>query len=426
MWTPRIPKSLIGVGLLALSSSQGVLGATGGSFCGNLVCVGATIKGSDTYYTLNTTVSFSNLGWIAAGFGESMVGSPMMIMWPNSDGTITLSQRQATAHAEPQVVASPPRVATVQTAFSSLTGPGVSLTFSVPSSGQSTENMIYAMSLRKPSSSDPAATLQQHSVNGAFQLDLTQTVPDLTAGSPAASASGGASATSNALPVPTPGSGSSNSSPVSIPYSPSEKKLIAHGVLSALGFCFFLPIGVLQARFLRIWFPGWFKTHWFVQAGLAGPCIIAGFALAVNTISKNKGSHFADKHMIIGLVLFLLYICQALYGLVIHLVKSPNRKKRPIQNYGHAILGLGLIILALYQVWLGFNHEWPLVTGRDKKRGARVFWIIWIVILGAAYVLGLGLLPKQYKSEAEAVQRREKSQALGASDDDVHPIAGRA
>ncbi|QRV75581.1 cytochrome b561 domain-containing protein [Ceratobasidium sp. AG-Ba] len=411
-------RRLLGVGALVLSRIDQVLAANGGSFCTNVLCVGATISGGNTFYALNTSVPFNSLGWMAvwiSGFGTGMVGSPMVILWPNADGTITLSQVRITAHAEPQVVSSPARVASLQTSFSTLTGSAVTLTFSMPSSGQTNEDMIYALSTQKPGSSDPAATLVEHNFKGTFQLDLTQTVPDLAT----PSATGTASATGSALPVPT----QVNNQPFVLALTSTDKKFIAHGVLSALGFCFFLPIGVLQARFLRIWWPMWFKTHWIVQAGLAGPCIVAGFALGVKAVAENGGSHFGDKHMVIGLVLFLLYALQAVYGLIIHLVKSPNRRKRPIQNYGHAILGLGIMILAMYQVWLGFNEEWAKATGRTKpKRGLRIFWIVWVAILGGAYALGLALLPKQYESEAEAVRNREKTNESG-SKEEVYPLS---
>lgn len=42
-----------------------------------------------------------------------MSGTSMVIVWPNSDGTFTLSQRIGTGHVEPSVDSSPPRVATV-------------------------------------------------------------------------------------------------------------------------------------------------------------------------------------------------------------------------------------------------------------------------------------------------------------------------
>lgn len=47
-----------------------------------------------------------------------MARTPMVIMWANADGSITLSQRQAAGEIEPTVVASPPRVATLQSSLS--------------------------------------------------------------------------------------------------------------------------------------------------------------------------------------------------------------------------------------------------------------------------------------------------------------------
>lgn len=416
MLIPPLFNSLLGVGLLALSGATNVLAASGGSHCVNTMCVGATISGGNTFYTLNTTIPFSKLGWIAIGFGTRMAGSPMVILWPNSDGTITLSQRSSTDQSEPKVDTSPARVATVQTALSTFTGSAVTLSFSAPSSGQTTENLIYGLSMRNPGSKDPAASLQEHNYKGNFQLDLTQTVADLPTASSTNTATG--STTPTSLPVPT---GTSESMPVSFPYTSTEKMFIGHGVFSAIGFCFLLPIGVLQARFLRIWWPKWFKTHWIVQAGLAGPFIIVGFGLGVYAVHQSGGGHFDDKHMIIGLILLIIYAVQALYGYIIHVVKSPNRKRRPIQNYGHSILGLGLITLSLYQVWSGFDDEWSSATGRDQPgRGLYIFWIVWVVALGIAYVVGLALLPKQYDSEARS---RNKSRITSTSDD-AFPMTG--
>ncbi|CAE6420825.1 hypothetical protein RSOLAG1IB_03757 [Rhizoctonia solani AG-1 IB] len=421
----RLPSMWSRVGLFAITAARYATAATGGSYCGTLVCVSGMISGSNTIYTLNTTTSFANVGWMAVGFGQRMVGSPMVIMWANDDGSLVLSQREATAHAQPLVVSNPPRVAAIRSDLSTLTGPAVSFSFSVPSSGQTSESMIYAFGRTKPNSNSVSATLAQHAVTGSFTLDLTGTIPDSPLVSGTATGTGSVVTATTTLAVPTQTGGSSGDT-LTIPYSTAEKKLLAHGILSALGFCFFLPIGVLQARFLRIWWPTWFKTHWIVQAGLAGPFIIAGFALAVNVVQEAGMRHFDDKHTIIGLVLFLLYVCQALYGLIIHLVKNPYRRRRPAQNYGHAILGLGVIALSLYQVWIGFNHKWASTTGRDKpSQGLRTFWIVWVVILGAAYIIGLALLPKQYKAEKYAVQDGGKNIDPSASDVNVHPMSTR-
>ncbi|ELU45594.1 nucleoside diphosphate kinase [Rhizoctonia solani AG-1 IA] len=422
----RLPSIWPRVGLFAIATARYAAAATGGSYCGTIPStqrpLSQTLAGWQCALMCSTREVTSLIQVNCSGFGESMVGSPMVIMWANEDGTLVLSQREATvAHAQPQVVSTPPRVAAIRSDLSTLTGSAVSFSFSVPSSGQSSERMIYAFGRTKPNSNSVSATLAQHSVTGSFTLNLAGTVPD----SPLISASPGGtgSVTTTTLAVPTQ-SGGSGSDTLTIPYSAAERKLLAHGILSALGFCFFLPIGVLQARFLRIWWPTWFKTHWIVQAGLAGPFIVAGFALAVNVVQEAGMRHFNDKHTIIGLVLFLLYVCQALYGLIIHIVKDPYRRRRPAQNYGHAILGLAIIALSLYQVWLGFNHEWPSTTGRDRPaQGLRTFWIIWVVVLGAAYIIGLALLPKQYKAERYAVQDGGKNVGYSASDVNVHPMS---
>jgi hypothetical protein len=47
-----------------------------------------------------------------SGFGSYMGNSPMIIMWPNEDGSFTLSQRKAPYETEPKVDADPPFAAT--------------------------------------------------------------------------------------------------------------------------------------------------------------------------------------------------------------------------------------------------------------------------------------------------------------------------
>lgn len=48
-----------------------------------------------------------------SGFGTQMSDAKMVILWPNMDGTVTLSQRTATGLVEPDPDPNPPRVATL-------------------------------------------------------------------------------------------------------------------------------------------------------------------------------------------------------------------------------------------------------------------------------------------------------------------------
>ena len=56
----------------------------------------------------------------------------MVIMWPNSDGTITLSQRTAPGEVMPTLDSNPARVATADAASSDVTGSEPTLVFSIP------------------------------------------------------------------------------------------------------------------------------------------------------------------------------------------------------------------------------------------------------------------------------------------------------
>jgi hypothetical protein len=48
-----------------------------------------------------------------SGTGSQMAGSSMVVVWPNTDGTVTVSQRTATGNVQPVLVSSPPSIATL-------------------------------------------------------------------------------------------------------------------------------------------------------------------------------------------------------------------------------------------------------------------------------------------------------------------------
>ena len=56
----------------------------------------------------------------SSGFGDSMTTSQMVIMWPNKDGSVTLSQRKASSHTQPQVDGAPQRRAQTHLAISAV------------------------------------------------------------------------------------------------------------------------------------------------------------------------------------------------------------------------------------------------------------------------------------------------------------------
>ena len=90
-----------------------------------------------------------------------------------------------------------------------------------------------------------------------------------------------------------------------------------------------------------------------MSRSIAGPIIIAGFALGVHSVKESGSPKLGDKHKKLGVALFVLYLAQVMGGLIIHFFKptwSPKLFRKPVQNYFHAIVGILIMALAFYQV----------------------------------------------------------------------------
>lgn len=205
----------------------------------------------------------------------------------------------------PTVVSSPPRVATAQPTLSSTSGSQPKFGYSIPVSlytlhfrgyflilgGQAnsdtTQSLIWAFGTTNPGSSSVSANLQQHLSSGTLSLDLTKQLSGdgTSLSNPAASNAGGAG-------------GSSQGSAISIPLLPYQKLIIAHASILGVAFLILLPAGALFARFLRTFTRSWFKGHWIIQFGLAGPLIVIGVALGIASVHSEGSQHLDDTHKV--------------------------------------------------------------------------------------------------------------------------------
>ncbi|TDL21688.1 CBD9-like protein [Rickenella mellea] len=362
------------------------------------MCMSAVVNGSEVQYVLQSTGS-KTVGWMAIGFGQTMANSPMVIMWSNSDGSVTLSQRQASAEVMPTVVASPPRVATLSQSLTTASGSQPKFGFTIASNGLTKQNIIWAFGTTNPGSSAVNAPLTQHdpSGSGTLSLDLSKTTTTTGSADPASASSS----------PTTTGSGSSSGGTTTgsnlSTYLPYQKLIIAHASVSSIAFLVFLPFGALLARYLRTFSPSWFRGHWIVQFGLGGPLAITGVALGIASVSSQGVKHLDDDHKKWGIGLLILYLVQCSLGGVIHFFKpSPSSRfsgRRPPQNYTHAVLGLAIIVLGFVQVRSGYHTEWPKMTGRSVPNAVGIVWYIWLVVLPLAYGAGLFLLPRQFAQE---------------------------
>ncbi|KIJ39421.1 hypothetical protein M422DRAFT_257740 [Sphaerobolus stellatus SS14] len=178
-----------------------------------------------------------------------------------------------------------------------------------------------------------------------------------------------------------------------------EKTIIVHGIMSTVAFLLVLPAGIYLARFTRTFNNKWYTGHWIIQGVLGGLTVVIGVGLgflADNQVPEERESPHKD----IGKVILFLYFAQCALGAFIHFVKIRFRWGRPPQNYFHAILGLLIVGLSVYQIWLGFAREWPGATGRPNLSSAyTIAWLTWSIALVVLYAGGLTLLPRQWRQE---------------------------
>ncbi|KAG7439474.1 uncharacterized protein BT62DRAFT_938978 [Guyanagaster necrorhizus] len=373
MYLPRVTPLLTLCGLVVAVQSSNSSSVTGDSRCGQYMCVKATVNETTVQYALSSTGS-RTAGWMGIGFGSQMDNTQMVIMWSNSDGSITLSQRLGDGHNLPRVDSSPDRVATLVEAESSTLTSNTTFTFTVDTTNATTQRIIFGFGSTNPGSSSVDADLAEHISYGSFDLNLNGNITSRD------------------------------------PLESYERMLIAHAILCILGFLLFLPFGSLLARYLRTFTPKWYTGHWISQFALAGPLITVGFALGVQGVSLQHVPHLDDDHQKWGAGIFVLYLAQCAIGAFIHWVKPKKRLGRPPQNYFHAVLGLIVIGLSFYQVRTGYVSEWPNTTGRGTvANGANIVWYIWVVLLPVLYLAGLAFLPKQYRQEANARKERINS-----------------
>ncbi|KAG9299357.1 hypothetical protein G9A89_014005 [Geosiphon pyriformis] len=232
----------------------------------------AAKNGSSTNnYATFTLTAPSTIGWTAIGIGESMNGAYMMIAWPNSDGTITISQRKSTSYYpestknQDDLILHPSSnikngqmTAVIQRALSVQ---GSTLTTS--SAGQS---FIWAVSNINPKSKTENADLEKHNSKGQEKIVLQKA----TANNNNNNNNGGTIITL-----------ASKSG-----LTKTQKLVIAHGSFMFLAWMVAVPSAIFIARFGRVTFASsWFHLHWGIQVGR--PCTIHISSISNRTWFQN-------------------------------------------------------------------------------------------------------------------------------------------
>ncbi|WVQ72831.1 hypothetical protein IAR50_002392 [Cryptococcus sp. DSM 104548] len=378
---------------------------TGQKWCNSYICVTGKHDSSQKIdqYTLEPpegkTSPLSSFGWMAIGFGSTMADSPMIIAWPNSDGSITLSQRESASHAMPTVVSSPPREATLLSSASFSNSSTTSISFTLPSNATVSNgtSIIYAVGSTNPGDSAADATLKQHSVSGNSKIYL------LTPWSTNSTSSSNSSSSSN----PTSSTGDDTSSDDSAT-SKRHRMLIAHVACGAVATMALFPIGVITPRIARglttsRW---WLPVHGAVNGLLGFGLVVAAFGIARGNFDGN----FETPHRKLGLALFILSIFQTLLGIYTHSYRpTPNQKRfttssgRGPSNFIHMALGLIVVAIGFATVWKGLDEEWEIWSGTGKPAtGWKAGWGLVVGITALVYLAGFYLIPRQLRNERQS------------------------
>ncbi|KAL1712478.1 hypothetical protein EV715DRAFT_277962 [Schizophyllum commune] len=345
------------------------------------MCLNATLKDDTIEYALTNLEE--PLGWMAVGWGDRMPQTHMAILWPNTDGSVTLSPRFARGHMEPRLDNRPPRIASISEIKASWIGT-TTLSFIVPRE-QDAENSttpltpgIIAFSPFPPASADPSAHILAHTGTGHVHLVFSDE----------------GEAVEDADDV------SDESTPAQshIADRASTSRLLAlHGALMTLAFGILLPLGALVARLTRTYTRSWIVAHKALQIYARAPAVVLGLTAAIGGVGGGGARHIHDPHQAVGVLLVTLYVVQV--GLGVYMNGRPKVVAHPVRNIAHVALGLGVVGLGLAQVRSGL-HEWdshmPSMMVSDWAYPMHGAWAALCVLL---YVVGFCLLPRQFAQE---------------------------
>ncbi|KAL1726556.1 hypothetical protein EV714DRAFT_219044 [Schizophyllum commune] len=349
------------------------------------MCLNATLKDDTIEYALTNLEE--PLGWMAVGWGDRMPQTHMAVLWPNPDGSATLSQRFARGHMEPRLEDSPPRIASIPEIKPSWLGT-TTLSFTVPQEqGADFENStapitpgIIAFSPFPPASADPGAHILAHTGTGHVHLVFQED-------DEAADDVDGNSDSIEDTPAQS-----------HVADRASTSRLLAlHGALMTLAFGILLPLGALIARLTRTYTRSWIVAHKALQLYAGAPAVVLGLTAAIGGVGGRGARHIHDSHQAVGVLLVTLYVVQVGLGVYIH--GRPKVVAHPVRNIAHVALGLSVVGLGLAQVRSGL-HEWdshmPNMMVSDWAYPMHGAWAALCVLL---YVVGFCLLPRQFAQE---------------------------
>ncbi|KAI6672663.1 hypothetical protein NL676_000569 [Syzygium grande] len=161
--------------------------------------------------------------------------------------------------------------------------------------------------------------------------------------------------------------------------SSTERKKNVHGVLNAVSWGVMMPLGVLLARYLKVFKsanPAWFYLHVTCQAS-AYAVGVAGWITGLRLGGDAGGGGNVGTHGNIGMALFILGTLQV-FALL--LKPKPDHKYRFYWNIYHHSCGYTAIALSIVNVFLGLDIL-------DPTKVWKQMYIIALIVLGGVALI---------------------------------------
>jgi hypothetical protein len=163
-----------------------------------------------------------------------------------------------------------------------------------------------------------------------------------------------------------------------------SKVLIAHGVLAALAFVIFFPVGAILIRLGS--FRGVWLVHGITQL-FAYVTYIVAFGLGIWMVRDFPVDLLDSYHPIIGITVFVLLFFQPILGYIHHL-QFKKYSRRTVWSYGHLWLGRVVVTLGIINGGLGMllaSNAPAFLSFRPSKGQIVAYgvvagnvWLLWV------------------------------------------------
>lgn len=325
--------------------------------------------------TICFTVTSNVTGWVGIGMGEMHLhGSDVYLGWKNTTNGYTIANLKGTSEYVPSVndyQNAYPVNFNASSKTRKYNSTGIQFSFCRPillSAGVDGVNLttttpfIFAYSSTPPSGNIdlPNTNFDQHDEFGVFGvidfLTPSVTTTYLTRGK-------------NGKSILVPTSSFSYSQVVQL-----------HATLMWLAWVVCPFVGIFVARYFKDYLGhNWFRIH---VGSMVCTLFFAAGGFIVMFLYIPVSSHFLSSHAIIGLVVLILMVLQAILGYVCNIMFSPDRKGVPWYDKAHWYIGRSLFLLAIVNVQLG----WYLYAALGLPFSMTILISVWAII-GAGFLL---------------------------------------